>query len=147
MNLVSAILWLACFIIFLVVEIATVSLVSVWFAGGALVAFIVNLMGVNSIWIQTGTFIGVSVVLLAITRPLASRFINRGLVKTNVDEIIGKRVKVIEQINNINETGKVMHNGVEWTARNLDDSGVIEKDSLVEVVEVKGVKLIVKSVV
>ncbi len=145
MDIISAVLWLVCFVVFLVVEIATVSLVSVWFAGGALVAFIVNLIGLN-IWIQVVTFVVVSLVLLVATRPLATRFINKGLVKTNVDETIGKKVKVIEKIDNINETGKTMLNGVEWTARSKDENRTFEAGELVVVVEVQGVKLIVEGI-
>lgn len=144
MNMVAAFIWLAAFILFLGVEIATVTLVSVWFAGGALVAFIVNLAGCDNILIQIAVFVVVSVVLLAITRPFASRFINKNLVKTNTDEILGKRVKILERVDNINGTGMTRYNGVEWTVRSGDDNVIIEEGEMATVLEVSGVKLIVE---
>ena len=144
MNMLAAFIWLAAFIFFLVVEVATVTLVSVWFAGGALVAFIVNIAGCDNILIQIAVFVGVSLVLLAITRPLASRFINKNIVKTNTDEIIGKRVKVLEKVDNINGTGLTKYNGVEWTVRSSDDNVTIREGEMVTVIEVSGVKLIVE---
>lgn len=144
MNMISAFIWLAAFIFFLVVEVATVTLVSVWFAGGALVAFIVNLAGCDNIFIQIAVFVGVSLVLLAITRPLASRFINKNIVKTNADEIIGKSIKILEKVDNINGTGLAKYNGLEWTVRASDDNVIIEEGEMVRVIEVSGVKLIVE---
>lgn len=144
MNMVSAFIWLAAFIVFLIVEITTVTLVSVWFAGGALAAFIVNYAGCNNIWIQIGVFVAVSLVLLAITRPLASRFINKNLVKTNTEEVLGKRVKILERVDNINATGMAMYNGVEWTVRSSDDNVIIKEGEMATVLKVSGVKLIVE---
>jgi len=144
MNMISAFIWLAAFIFFLVVEVTTVTLVSVWFAGGALVAFIVNLAGCDNIFIQIAVFVGVSLVLLAITRPLASRFVNKNIVKTNADEIIGKSIKILEKVDNINGTGLAKYNGLEWTVRASDDNVIIEEGEMVRVIEVSGVKLIVE---
>lgn len=144
MNMIAAFIWLAAFILFLVVEIATVTLVSVWFAGGALVAFIVNLAGCSNILIQVAVFVAVSLVLLAVTRPFASRFINKDLVKTNAEEILGKRVKILERVDNINATGMARYNGVEWTVRSKDDNIIIEEGEMATVLEVSGVKLIVE---
>ncbi len=142
MDIFNGVIWLVSFVLFLIVELVTVSLVSIWFAGGALVAFIVNLLGYG-IWIQVGAFFVVSTLLLAITRPLASKFINRGIVKTNIDELVGKKVKVVEKVDNIENTGKVVLNGVEWTTRSESDDIAFEVGTLVVVKEVKGVKLIV----
>ena len=144
MNMVSAFIWLAIFVLFLIIEIATVTLVSVWFAGGALAAFIVNFAGCNNLWIQLAVFVAVSVVLLAVTRPFASRFINKNLVKTNTEEILGKRVKILERVDNINATGMTRYNGVEWTVRSSDDNVIIKEGEMATVLEVSGVKLIVE---
>ena len=69
--------------------------------------------------------------------------INRGIVKTNIDELVGKKVKVVEKVDNIENTGKVVLNGVEWTTRSEADDIAFEAGTLVVVKEVKGVKLIV----
>ena len=52
----EAIVWLALFVILLIVELLTVGLTSIWFAGGALAALVLELLGVDLIW-QIGAFI------------------------------------------------------------------------------------------
>ncbi len=136
-------IWLSLMIIFLLIEIATVGLTSIWLAGGALVAFIMNLFDVGLVW-QIGAFFVVSVVLMVFTRPFAKKFINSGRTKTNYEEVIGKLVKVTERIDNINEQGTASVNGQEWTARAKNTSETFEVGELVRVVDIMGVKLIVE---
>ena len=76
--------------------------------------------------------------------PIAMRFFNPVKEKTNIDEIIGKKAVVIESIDNLQGTGKVRYQGMEWTARAEEENDRIEKDAEVEIIAVKGVKLIVK---
>ena len=95
--------------------------------------------------IQAFVFIIVTVVVLVFLRPIAIKHINGKAEKTNVDSIIGRKAKVIADIDNINATGMVVIDGMEWTARSVDGS-IITKDTLVEVVSVEGVKAIVKEI-
>jgi membrane protein implicated in regulation of membrane protease activity len=95
-------------------------------------------------WLQVVVFLLISIVLLVTTRPLATKYLNNKTVKTNVDELIGRKVKVSETIDNINETGHVMINGVEWLARSRYDGMIIQKDTLVCIMEINGVKAIVQ---
>ena len=76
--------WLGILAILLVIEAITVGLTTVWFAGGALVACIVSWLG-GGIVVQLLLFFGVSVVLLIFTRPLAVRYMNKGVEKTNAE--------------------------------------------------------------
>ena len=71
------------------------------------------------------------------------KYVNNKTEKTNVDSIIGRTAKVVTEIDNVNAKGMVVIDGVEWTARSKDNR-VIPKETLVEVVEVSGVKVIVK---
>ncbi len=135
--------WLVLFVVFVVFEIITLGLTTIWFAGGALISFVLSLFQVD-LWIQITVFLVVSVLLLLITRPYAKKFINKGVVKTNVDEMTGKIGKVTEEINNNGFTGHVNINGMDWTARSEDSNKLISKDKLVVVQRVEGVKLIVK---
>lgn len=134
--------WLILFVVLILFEIATLGLTTIWFAGGALIAFILSLFQVD-LWIQIVVFVVVSVVLLFFTRPYAQKHFNKNLKKTNVEEIIGKQGKVLEDIDNKNSQGKVSLNGMVWTARS-ETEDVICKESFVQVVRVEGVKLIVK---
>lgn len=139
----EGIIWLGLLIIFLVIEIITVGLTSIWMAGGALAAFILHLLGVELIW-QIAAFFAVSVILILYTRPFAKKFINSNQTKTNYEGVIGKLVKVTERIDNINETGTAVVNGQEWTARAKQPTEIFEENTIVRVVDVMGVKLIVE---
>ena len=135
--------WLVIVVVMAVIEIITLGLTTIWFAGGALVAFIASLFGAG-LPIQIALFIIVSFLLLAFTRPFAVRFVNKDRVRTNAESLIGKEAVVLEDINNLKAEGMAGVNGQEWTARSADDT-VIEKDTVVEIVDIKGVKLIVKA--
>ena len=137
------IFWLVLTILCIVVEIATVGLASIWFAGGALVACLLDMAGIHVI-IQVIVFLVISLLLLIVTRPFADRFINKNRTKTNYEGIIGKVVRVTERIDNINETGTALVNGQEWTARSENDNIVLEQGDVAQVVNNTVVKLIVK---
>lgn len=134
--------WLILMAIMVVIEIITVGLTSIWFACGALIAFFASLFGAP-LAVQIVLFVIVSVLTLALFRPKAVEHFNKTRTKTNVDSMAGKRVKVVEEINNLEGTGKVLFNDVEWTARS-ESGQIIEQDSTVAVKHVDGVKLIVE---
>lgn len=135
--------WLALLIIFIVVECLTVGLVSIWFAGGSLVAMILAMAGAGAIW-QDVAFLAVSGLLLVITRPFVKKYLMNKKVQTNYQSVIGTVAKVIEKIDNYNQTGAAFADGKEWTARSTEDLITMEEGSLAEVVAIEGVKLIVK---
>ena len=95
-------------------------------------------------WLQFTVFVILSFLSMIVFRPIAMRFFNPVKEKTNIDEIIGKKAVVIESIDNLQGTGKVRYQGMEWTARAEEENDRIEKDAEVEITAVKGVKLIVK---
>lgn len=138
----EGIFWLIVIVVMAVIEIITMGLTTIWFAGGALIAFIAGLLGANLL-IQIILFVVVSVILLAVTRPLAVEYLNKDRTKTNIDSLIGETAIVLEEINNLKAQGQVSIRGQEWTARSADET-IIAKDSLVEIVEISGVKLLVK---
>lgn len=138
----EGIFWLIVIVVMAVIEIITLGLTTIWFAGGALVAFLASLFGAN-VLIQSILFVVVSILLLAVTRPLALEFFNKGRTKTNVESLIGKTAVVLQEINNLKAQGMVQVDGQEWTARAADET-VIPKETLVEIMEISGVKLLVK---
>ena len=135
------IFWLGILAVCLGVDGATLGLGSIWFAGGALVTFFVA-MATETLWIQLVVFFAVSFILLFATRPIASKYYNNKRTKTNVDSLVGEYCKVTEVIDNFNETGTVVLNGMEWTARSVDES-VIEVGAKVKVHGIDGVKVLV----
>lgn len=137
------IFWISLIVIALVVEIATVGLTSIWFAGGGLAAVIAAGLGAP-IWLQAVLFFIISLVLLFFTRPWALKYLRPHQTKTNYEDAVGKTVRITERVDNVAETGKAVLNGQEWTVRSAVDNIVLEADTIAEVVEVRGVKLIVK---
>lgn len=136
-------IWLGLFILLLVIEIITVGLTTIWFAAGALAALAANVLGANLI-IQIIIFLVVSVVLLIFTRPWAEKHLNRKRVRTNYEREIGKVIRITEKVDNLDQTGKSVVDGQEWTVRSRNDSDIFEAGALARVVAVSGVKLIVE---
>lgn len=136
-------LWLVLLVVFLVAEWATVGLVSIWFAGGALVALLLAIFGAGPV-AQVVVFLVVSAILLVGTRPFAVKYFNKKKAKTNYEGIIGTVVRVAETVDNFNQTGVAFADGKEWTVRAVENGMVIEEGKSAVVVAIQGVKLIVK---
>ena len=136
------IFWLFLFVVLLVLEIATMGLTSVWFAGGALIAFFAAYIHWG-IGLQIVLFLAVSILLLVLTRPIAVKYFNQEREKTNVDSLIGQNAVVLEEINTIKATGRVEVNGMEWSAK-TEHTEIIEVNTVVSIKGIQGVKLIVE---
>ena len=135
--------WLIAMVVLLIVEGLAPGLVSIWFALGALAALISALLGAP-VWLQIVWFLLVSIVTLALTRPLARKYVNGRIVATNADILVGKECVVTERIDNVLGTGAVTVGGKIWTARMADPEGKAETGERMEVLRIEGVKLIVK---
>ncbi|MCI8453142.1 MAG: NfeD family protein [Lachnospiraceae bacterium] len=137
--------WLAAFIIFILIEGATMALTTIWFAGGAGIAFFaaafhMPLKG------QAVVFLAVSFVLLIFTRPFALKYVNRGAVRTNSEGLVGKKARVTAEINNDLSSGAAVLNGQEWTARAAKEGVIIPVGEIVVVCAIRGVKLVVEPI-
>lgn len=136
-------LWLVVLIVSIGVEVATLGLTSIWFAGGAAVAVIVAAFH-GPVWLQILLFLAVSLLLLFFTRPIAVRYFNRDRVRTNVESMIGRQAIVTSEIDNLQGIGQVTVGGQEWSARTETDGVNLQPGTVVDIVAVSGVKLIVK---
>ena len=141
MNIDMTIIWLLILVSLLIIEFLTLGLTSIWFAGGALAAIIATELGANIV-VQIIVFLAVSVVILFLFRPKAVSYFNSKIERTNADSLIGKEAKIIETVNNKENTGKAIINGQEWTARAKNDKDVFEVDSWAKIEAISGVKLI-----
>ena len=137
----AAVIWLILMVLFLMVEASTVSLVSIWFACGSLIAMIVSFLGGNYLW-QLFLFILTSFLLLLLLRPLVHRYFTPRLHKTNVDLVIGSQGYVTQEICNEEATGQVKLGAMYWTARSTSGAP-LAKDTLVQVDRIEGVKVFV----
>lgn len=138
----ATIFWLMIFVVLLVIEIVTLGLTTVWFALGAIAAFLAAYVGV-SVLVQIIVFLIVSVALLIVTRPIVMKHFNQKRERTNAESLIGQKAIVIETIDSIHGAGRVEVNGMEWAAK-TDESELIEKDTIVSIKGIQGVKLIVE---
>ena len=138
------IVWLAILIILIVIEIFTLGLTTIWFAGGALLAIVVAALG-GPVWLQVLLAGIVSAVLLFFTRPIAMKYFNRDRERTNAESLVGRQAIVLSEINNLQGTGQVTINGMEWTARSVMDGQTIEPGEVVVIRGINGVKLLVES--
>lgn len=138
-------MWLILLIVFLVVEAITVALVSIWFAGGALVALLAALLHAP-MGLQVILFLAVALVLLFFTRPIAVKYFNKDRVKTNVESLIGKQAIVISEIDNLQGIGQATVGGQQWSARSVTDGVTIPVGAVVEIEAIKGVKLMVRDI-
>ena len=137
-------IWLGLMVLFILVEAATVTMVSLWFAGGALAALVVSLLG-GGFLLQMIAFLVVSTALLALLRPLARKHFTPKLTKTNVDSVIGMEGYVTVDIDNVAATGKCKLGAMEWTARSATGEK-ISTGTLVKVEKIEGVKAFVTPV-
>lgn len=135
--------WLLLAVLLLIIESMTLGLTTIWFAAGAVVAFIAALLGVN-IFFQVVCCLITSFVLLIVTRPLALKYLNRTVTKTNADAVIGKTARVVYPVNNANGTGRVLVGHMEWAAKSSDDLTVFKRDDLAVVERIEGVFLVIK---
>lgn len=134
--------WLGTVVACVLIEAMTMGLTTIWFAIGAITAWLVYLLGFK-LEVQIVVFLIVSIVCLLFTRPIAMDKLKIGRTKTNADMLIGQSFKVVSTIDNINNKGTVNVKGQMWSARSLDGQ-VIEKDEIITVKEIVGVKLIVE---
>ena len=143
MSLDPAILWLGLVIILLIIEIATMGLTTIWFAGGAMAAFFSTFFGATPATQRT-IFLVLSLALLVVTRPAAVKYMRGSRVKTNAESLIGRLAVVTAEINNLAQSGEVIISDVSWTARSRMDSNVFPVGSKVKICAIEGVKLIVE---
>ena len=140
----AAFVWLGLMILFLIAEGATVSLVSLWFAAGAVVAMFAALLGAGA-WLQTGLFLVVSGALLLMLRPIVRRYLVPKITPTNVDSLVGSTGLVTEAIDNVTASGQVKLGAMEWTARSTIGEN-ISQGTLIRVDRIEGVKVYVTPV-
>lgn len=136
--------WLIIAGVFFVGEIITVGFLIFWLGIGALLAMIVSLFTSNVI-IQTAVFVISSTILIFATKPFVKKFVDVKTTSTNAFSIIGKKALVIKDINSVHSSGQIKINGEVWSAESENDE-TIPEGSEVEILNIKGVKAIVKEV-
>ncbi len=137
------VVWLVILVALVVIELLTMGLTTVWFAGGALVATLASLLHLPVV-LQIILFLVVSALLLYFTRPVAVKYFNKDRVRTNAESLVGRQAIVISEIDNLQGIGQVNVGGMEWSARAKTDEEKLPVGAVVVVLAINGVKLIVE---
>ena len=134
-------IWLALTIIFVVIEVATTDISSIWFAAGALVSTIIAWVAPGSIMLQAGAFAVVTVITMYFTKPILTKYLTKET-PTNMDMYIGQNALVISDITP-DKAGRAKIGGLTWQAKSSD---VINSGELCTIVKIEGVSLVVSKV-
>lgn len=142
-SLNMTVIWLVILVALVVIELLTMGLTTVWFAGGALVATLASLLHLP-VALQIILFLVTSALLLYFTRPIAVKYFNKDRVRTNAESLVGRQAIVISEIDNLQGIGQVNVGGMEWSARTRTDGVTLPVGAVVIVFAIDGVKLIVE---
>lgn len=135
--------WLVVLVVLVVIELLTMGLTTIWFAGGALIATVAAVLGAPMV-VQVILFLVVSGVLIIFTRPLAVKYFNKDRVRTNAESLVGRQAIVISEIDNLQGIGQVNVGGMEWSARTRIDGVRLPVGTVTTILGINGVKLIVE---
>ena len=130
--------WLVMVVFLAIVEMATVSLVSIWFVLSAILAMVATFF-TDSITIQIAIFVIFGLLFMLLTRKIVNKIVPNK-VKTNLDRIIGMEGIVTKEITK-NNPGEVKVDGKLWTAV---ASKKIPQGSTVKILEINSTKLTVE---
>ena len=142
-DLNMTVFWLVVLVVLVIIELLTMGLTTVWFAGGAFIATIGALFHAP-LALQVILFLLVSVILLFFTRPLAVKYFNKDRVRTNAESLVGRQAIVISEIDNLQGIGQVNVGGMEWSARTKTDGVKLPVGTVTTILAINGVKLVVE---
>lgn len=135
--------WVGAGIVFALIEIISLELVLIMFAGGAFAAAGVNAAG-GPVWLQILAFAVVSVVLLVSLRPWLLRHLRdrTPLVETNAAGYVGRPALVVDHVTETD--GRVKLLGEVWSARTEPGAPMLRSGSDVKVVRIEGATAVVQ---
>ena len=136
--------WLGLTAVALVIEFITSEMVSIWFAGGGLIAMIISAFGVEW-YVHVPVFIVLSLTLLLSFRKMALKYLDKGDIRTNADSAIGKEFTLLSPIS-FNQAGTIKINDVIWNVDTKEQEQEIPEGVIVRILEIKGNKYIVEEV-
>ena len=141
LNIPMVYIWLALTIVFVIAEIATTNIVSIWFALGTAAATVVAWIAPQQITLQFIICIVVCVVTMYFTRPVLTKYVTKKT-PTNMDMYIGQNAEVISPVSAEN-VGRVKIGGLTWQAKSNSE---IAAGEMCKVVKIEGVSLVVEKI-
>lgn len=151
----DTIFWFILFVGFLIIELFTLNLITIWFSAGALVTSIISLIKIGtgveaakaslvSPVFQIIIFLISSALLFLLFYSRIKNFVDKSKVKTNVEAMDGQIGPVVKAIET-DEVGQVKINGQVWSAISYDNKPIALGEEVM-VVKIEGVKAIVKKI-
>lgn len=134
------VLWLVVGILFLMVELMTTALVSIWFVPAAIITCLLSFVVDGFLW-QTAIFVVLSAVFMVICRKIYNKHIKKTVDDVNKNEkIIGKTATVADDTNGF--TGRVLVGDIYWKAVS-ENSETFSKGEKVIIKGIKGTTLVI----
>ena len=143
MQILMIVIWSLVLIATIVIEFETADMVTIWFSVGAIGALIAAALDQNVV-VQIGIFIAVSLVLIVLTRPMTKRFMDKTVIKTNVDRFVGMIGTITVEVP-IGGRGEVLVDNSKWIAFSSSEE-IIPVGTKVVVQDIVGIKLLVSKV-
>jgi len=134
-------IWLALTIVFVIIEVATTDIASIWFAAGALVSTIIAWIAPQAFVLQAVVFAVVTVVTMYFTKPVLTKYLTKKT-PTNMDMYIGRNAEVISDISP-DSAGRAKIGGLTWQAKS---DAVINKGEMCRIVKIEGASLVVEKI-
>ncbi len=135
-------IWMAIAALFIVGEIFTQGFFLFWFGVGAAVAGVLALLGLGFGW-QMAAFVIVSGVLFAVSRRFAEKFSKKQPPGIGADRFVGLEGIVLEEIDNVKNTGRVRVQKDEWRAES-ETGEVIKEGERIVVTRLEGTHMVVR---
>ncbi len=137
----SSLFWFIAVIFFIIVELVSPALLSIWFALAALIVLVVSCFITNAL-LEFGIFAVLSMILVIITRPIYNKYFKKSIISTNVYSIIGNSY-ILEEAINKKTPGKIKINDQIWNAISYDGTNIKEGEEVI-VDNIVGTKLVVR---
>jgi membrane protein implicated in regulation of membrane protease activity len=136
------VLWLIAAGLFAAGEVASLDLVLLMFAGGAVGGVAVALLG-GPVVLQLVAFVLVSLALLAVVRPIATRHLNASTPQTAIGAaaVVGRTAKVTRPVDR--HGGRIRLGADEWSARTQHGGETFDVGETVRILEVEGATAVV----
>lgn len=133
-------IWIAVGVFFLIVELCTTALVSIWFVPAAIITCLLSFVIKSAIW-QVAIFVFLSAIFMVVFRKIYKKYIKKPVDDVDQNEkLLGKIVTIIDETNAIN--GRVKLGDIYWKA--ITENGEILSENEKAVIKsVQGTTLVV----
>ena len=136
--------WMAIAALLIVGEVFTAGFFLLWFGIAAAVAGIVAMIGLGSGW-QWAIFVILSGVLFAASRKFADKFTKKQPPGIGADRFVGTQGVVLEEVDNIKNTGRIRIEKEEWRA-DSENGDIIPEGAIIVVTRLDGTHAVIQTV-